>query len=583
MAESEHPYESVTELASGDFGTLSVGQGGGRVVFLRRFPTEAPWSPAQLDAAAAASRRAKPLHHPSLLAVISVNRGGDGLAVTTEYVEGVPLSVLMKRAQQKGIKIPVLAALRIAEELARALIAAEELCVKHGETWVFAGVHPECVIISSGDDALISNVGLLGLTRPFGHPRLDAYRAPELVSGKELTSESAGVYSVGLMLWELLSGREAFAQSSAGASAKSVLDRALAGDVPRLDASVPALLNEIVMEAISADPSERFPSVHAFSEALGAVQEKRRSGELVRFMNDLAADLLERQRGAIVHSNVAPASWRPTVHTLDAFTPEIPQAPRLIGLAAFQPAGSEATTDSARSVDSLLGKDVEQEPMRVDVPASVPLAEAMAPRPPQATEPLLLVPKERTERKTASPSGDSALALDTDLDEERKPRRLGPLLIVLLVFGGAIAIGVMALQRHLEQSAKDERPLPAPIGVGFEHGRPRHRRRGQRRHGAGGVRIGKSRAALEEIREEPPQRTAGKDRAVRIRIRVGERGTIRQRTGSASERRTGANIHERQSVRGQASPGVQPRDGLPRLLTLAGVTSSEFRGKAPPP
>jgi serine/threonine protein kinase len=463
LAESEHPYESVTELASGDFGTLSVGQGGGRVVFLRRFPTEAPWSSGQLDAAAAASRRAKPLHHPSLLAVVSVNRGGDGLAVTTEYVEGVPLSVLMKRAQQKGVKIPLLAALRIAEELARALIAAEELCVKHGEAWVFAGVHPECVIVSSGDDALISNVGLLGLTRPFGHPRLDAYRAPELVSGKELTSESAGVYSVGLMLWELLSGREAYAQSGPDATAKSVLDRALRGDVPRLGADVPALLVEIVMEAISVDPSERFPNMRAFSDALSAVQEKRRSGELVRFMNDLAADLLERQRGAIVRSNVAPASWRPTVHTMDAFTPQIPQAPRLIGLAAFQPTGTDAPTDSARSVDSLLGKDAEQEPMRVDVPASLPLGAARAP---QATEPLLLVPKENAQPKpSSSPSVDSALALDAELEALQRPRRLGPLLIVLLVFGGAIAIGVLAFQRHLEQSAKDERPLPAPIGV----------------------------------------------------------------------------------------------------------------------
>ncbi|MCA9592096.1 MAG: hypothetical protein KC776_02270 [Myxococcales bacterium] len=461
MVESEHPYETVTELASGDFGTLSVGQGAGRVVFLRRFPGKPPWNAAQLDAAAAASRRAKPIHHPNLLAVVDVHRTPGSLVVTTEYVEGVPLSVLMKRAEQKHFRIPVPAALRVAEELSRAFIAADELCLEQPEPWLVAGVHPECVLVSSGDDALIANLGLTGLTRPFGHPRLDAYRAPELLSGRELASDNAAVYSVGLMVWELLAGREAFDQSSPNATAESVLTAALSGKLPRLPDDVPALLREIVLEAVNPKPSERFPSMKALSDALTAVQEKRRPGTLIRLMTELGQDLLDRQRGSIVRSNVAPASWRPTVHALQV-PPEIPRAPKLIGLAAYQPQDADGPSDSARSVDSLLGKKTQPEPMRVDVPAAAPLSAA---RPPQATEPLLLVHKDTPAPKpTSSPSVNSALALDADPDF-RPSRRWGPLLIVLLVFGGAVAVGVLAFQRHLQQKESDDRPLPAPLGV----------------------------------------------------------------------------------------------------------------------
>ena len=53
-------------------------------------------------------------------------------------------------------------------------------------------------------------------------------------------------------------------------------------------------------------------------------------------------------------------------------------------------------------------------------------------------------------------------ALDADPDF-RPSRRWGPLLIVLLVFGGAVAVGVLAFQRHLQQKESDDRPLPAPI------------------------------------------------------------------------------------------------------------------------
>jgi hypothetical protein len=151
------------------------------------------------------------------------------------------------------------------------------------------------------------------------------------------------------LLWELLAGREALGEGNQAASISELRERARAGAIPRLDLvapSAPPLLVGIVTQAIHRDPSARFPDAAAFAETL-SVGKRGSPGELVRFMNELCGDLIDAQRGAIVRPQVAATSWRPTVHPMDdVAVPEIPRAPKALGLAAFHAAPARPSSSS---------------------------------------------------------------------------------------------------------------------------------------------------------------------------------------------------------------------------------------------
>lgn len=470
---SKEKYDAAVELARGKLGLLSAGHGPGRVLLLRRVDAKPPWDAALLDACAASGARAKTIHHPSLLAVIDVVRSPTGLLIVTEYVQGVPLRVLMTRAREQRKPMPLRAALRIADELARALRAAEDLLKAQDDTRPLASLHPECVIISSGDDALIADLGMITLEQVPEHPEIVAYRAPELESGKG--DARAAVYTLGLILWETLAGRDAFGQSAPSATAAQIKKQAREGRVPRLDRivrNVPSLLVELVMQSISVDPSARFPNIAAFGDALASVSEKRKPGELLRYMNELCSDLIDKQRNGLTLTNIAAASWRPTVHTFDAAAaPVIPKAPRLIGLAAFQQ-NLEPGVDSGDAVDSLLGGEepvpsaptITVEPMQAEVPASAPFS--AGPRAPQATTPLLLVNKPTQTPVGLGPQRTSSSTVGAAIsypDEYPHPkRRWGLVFFVVLILGGAIALGAFAVKKQMEQTTADDTPPIVP-------------------------------------------------------------------------------------------------------------------------
>ncbi len=517
VVDSKRKYKSVAELSRGNLGDLSVGQGKGRVVLLRQLRDLAPWNAKLLDALAVSAERAKVHHHPRLLAVMDVERGLSDLVIATEYVEGVPLALLMHRAQDRRIRVPTSAVLRLGEELARGIVALEEMCAGSDPPWVFGGLNPETIVITSGDDALIADVGVVGFEPSLGVPSLLAYRAPEL--GHTSATHSAAVFSIGVMLWELLSGNDAFGQNEPGALPASIRNKVVAGAAPRLDrvgADVPALLKEVVMQAIRPDPGKRFPTVQALSDALAAVRAKRGSGELVRLMNGLATDVLEKQRGSIVKGHVSVDSWRPTVAGTESQAPVvIPKAPRLMGLAAFVPPESkpDSRSDSARAIDSLLDGASKAAPMRVEVPASARLG---PPRSAMGTTPILLVNKaqegaDAVQPPTEQPSppgdaeqppevaGDLASALrqagasaapapaqaveakpqipegpilSTASNEDifmppPRRRRWGLILFVVFALLGAVTLGVFAFLRQQEQSDTEAMQVPAaPVTAG---------------------------------------------------------------------------------------------------------------------
>lgn len=445
-------YVSKIELERGVLGTLAIAQGSERAVLLRSVSQGAEWSAGALDEWAKLSVTAERIHHPSLLAVIDVQRQPDGLTIATEYVQGLPLSVLMARAAERKRAIPVDVAERVVLELARAIGHAERLLTEAGQPGAFRWVHPEAVLVTSGDDALLADVGLLGLDTVTEDARALAFRAPELLGGRPACASSI-VYSLGILLWELVAGRSALGEWQSGSSPDEARQRAVAGAVPKLELvapNAPPLLCGIVGQALHRDPPSRFPDVDSFVQALSA--GKRPSpGLLVRFMNELCGDLIDAQRGAVARPQAVAQSWRPTFHPGDAEL-EIPKAPKALGLAAFKEPvkPSEAIVISDKPAGAEAGTPAGASP------------EPPAPHAPQATLPLILVNKPRVPvREAEAVEEETPDAIDRESEPNGPPprRRAGLAILVLLIVAGAGALLVTAL-REPRVSAEDNSVAP---------------------------------------------------------------------------------------------------------------------------
>jgi serine/threonine-protein kinase len=158
---------------------------------------------------------------------------------------------------------------------------------------------------------------------PLGTPH---YMAPEQARG-EVVDERADQYAIGSVLFEMLTGREPYI----GQTVDQVLSEVARGRFPRLSSLRPDLVGELedtLSRATQRSPSQRFPSIDAFTYALVPfASERTRQLWLTRGERDtvcmaqlLAAGVRPRESRTEVVSAIGSVSPRATVRQLKRFS-----------------------------------------------------------------------------------------------------------------------------------------------------------------------------------------------------------------------------------------------------------------------
>lgn len=442
-------FEPAAVVETGVFGGISVarartGDDVGRIAWLRRLDAQSPWDAQLVSAVEASVTRVREVHNPALLGIIDVARRDDALLVATEYVEGVLLETVMARAVKRRRAVPVQAAVHVARALAEALAKAEEALDAAGAPQTLTAIHTEWVLLGTGDDVLLADLGLVAAAPVLDDPLALAYRAPEQLEG-DAGSGASAVYSVGLVLWELLAGREAFDQRQRGTSAAVVRQRALSAALPRPDQvlprDVPPLVTELTMQCLARDPRARFSGARELSVALQAVAGRPRN-EIARLVDELCSDLVAAQRKTFYAPSIAPGSERaerPTLHELSLR--DLPKPRRPIGLAAFTPPPG---VDSGHAVDALLD---ESGPASAQPAAALPPPAAAELAPPSSAPPSSAWPEPGV--AVATPAAERPRADSLDIPPPR--RRWGLIAVVVLACSAAIGLAVAAAFTVMEK------------------------------------------------------------------------------------------------------------------------------------
>jgi len=208
------------------------------------------------------------LSHAHIVNIIDFNQTPDGMPyLVMEFLEGEDLSHFLGRtgALQKDV------ALSIVYQVGQALQAAHDAGIIHrdlkpGNLFICKnGAFPNYIkVLDFGIARVLSDNGLTSDRSLMGTP---SYMSPEQARGmvRQLDHRS-DQFSLAVILYELLSGRNPFCPSPE-AEPLAILAHVVSSEPAPLPFPTvwPAL-----QRALRKNPQDRFPSIYAFVEALGA-------------------------------------------------------------------------------------------------------------------------------------------------------------------------------------------------------------------------------------------------------------------------------------------------------------------------
>ncbi len=214
--------------------------------------------------------------HPGVVQVFDFGRFGDSYFLAMEYLDGPPLSRVLRA--YRGVGLPVPAVLHLAVSLGEALQYLHERRDAEGRPLglVHRDLNPPNVLLSRLGEVKLTD---FGIARSASHLQLTevglikgkpGYLAPEQAMGTDIDGR-VDLFGLGVTLWECLAGEQLFASTDASAMVRNTFEKAvplLRGKRP----DVPPAFEALVMQLLERDVSRRTPSARVVLQSLRAME-----------------------------------------------------------------------------------------------------------------------------------------------------------------------------------------------------------------------------------------------------------------------------------------------------------------------
>ncbi|MBC8869326.1 MAG: serine/threonine protein kinase [Planctomycetes bacterium] len=194
---------------------------------------------------------------------------------TVDEERGLPYLVMpVVEGQSLEQRVAQIGPLAVVEILRIGMQTASGLAAAHAQGLVHRDVKPANILLENGvERVMVTDFGLAravddaSMTRSGVIAGTPQYMSPEQARGNDVDHRS-DLFSLGSVLYFMCTGRSPFrAETMMG-----VLNR-IANDTPRplqkINADIPAWLQEIIERLLAKDPAQRFPTASEVSEVLG--------------------------------------------------------------------------------------------------------------------------------------------------------------------------------------------------------------------------------------------------------------------------------------------------------------------------
>lgn len=207
---------------------------------------------------------ARQVSHRNVVRIHDIGSDGELHFLTMDFIDGRPLSDLLAA---EGA-LPVVRAVKIAQQLAEALAAA------HDEDVVHRDLKPANIIVTDDDRAFITDFGIARSTVATGMTQIGhvlgtpEYLSPEQASGDEVDGRS-DIYALGLVIYKMLTGDLPFA----GGTYEEVIAQHTTGrarDISRSGFVVPRWLRQIIQRCLQRNRDDRYANAAHLARDLGS-------------------------------------------------------------------------------------------------------------------------------------------------------------------------------------------------------------------------------------------------------------------------------------------------------------------------
>ena len=223
--------------------------------------------------------------HSNITTLIDFFAVDDHLYMIMELVHGRTLDDIL---QQRGKGLGVRESLAIIAQAADGLGYAHQMGVIHRD------IKPSNLMITDSGRAKLMDFGIARvrgsdrLTRAGSAVGTPLYMAPEQCMGAD-GDERSDIYSLAIVLYELISGAPPFQGKTDHQLAQAHIKTPPPPLVPRIVGVTPAL-EAAIMKALAKKPEQRFSTMRAFSEALGANALLSHATEIIKSHSSLTRE-----------------------------------------------------------------------------------------------------------------------------------------------------------------------------------------------------------------------------------------------------------------------------------------------------
>jgi serine/threonine protein kinase len=294
------------------------------------------------------------LTHPNIVQIFDLGKIDKSYYIAMEYVHGHDLRTILKRAKEKGMRMPLDLSLHIVKEVCASLEYAHRKKDDKGRPMqiVHRDVSPQNIMISFEGDVKLTDFGIAKAATKASNTDRGAlrgkllYMSPEQAWGKPIDRRS-DLFSLGIVLYEMVTDQKPFL---GGSTELSILEAVRQGEIARprsINPRIPESLENVVLKALAKDADERYQDAGEMHRGLERVLRERQppaAGELARLL-EVLFDREERED--VDFDDPRSGEHRLTARNLPADTP-VP------GPAAAPEGGDDPAVPDEMSLDTLL-------------------------------------------------------------------------------------------------------------------------------------------------------------------------------------------------------------------------------------
>ncbi len=220
------------------------------------------------------------LSHSRCVQVFDIGQGAGSHFIVMEYVNGADLKDVLEFLSQRGQRMRVEVACRIALDVAEGLAYAHQACDNSGRPLeiVHRDISPHNVLMTRYGEVKLVDFGLAKASSHLTAEDEDivkgkfGYLAPEVTLGRP-TDKRVDIFAAGILLWEMLAGRRLFLGETDVETFKLVRD----ANIPDPRQFRPDISEDVVRvlaRALAKEPEQRYSTADELARDLSVVMQR---------------------------------------------------------------------------------------------------------------------------------------------------------------------------------------------------------------------------------------------------------------------------------------------------------------------